>query len=49
MRSGETLEIRVSDEDSKVNVALAAKELGVEISRMSRDNEGKWRIIIGKK
>jgi len=48
MRKGETLEIVVSDEDSKVNIALAARELGMDVERI-RNEDGKWYVIVTKK
>jgi len=49
MKSGEILEITVTDDDSKVNITLAAEELGMDTVRTRKDNDGKWHITIGKK
>ncbi|HIE18358.1 TPA: sulfurtransferase TusA family protein [Candidatus Bathyarchaeota archaeon] len=49
MESGDILEIIVTREDSRVNIVMAAKELGMEIRKIGRDKAGKWHIIIRKK
>lgn len=49
MRSGEILEIIIASENSKVNITLAAKELGNKIKRIEKDENGKWHITIQKK
>jgi len=49
MESGDILEIIVTREDSRVNIVMAAKELGMEIRKIRKDNDGKWHIIIRKK
>ncbi len=49
MENGQILEIIVTNEDSKVNITLAAKELGMEIGRVKRDKDGKWHILVRKK
>ena len=49
MESGDILEIIVTSEDSRVNIVMAAKELGMEIGRIRKDKNGKWHILIRKK
>ena len=49
MENGEILEIIVTDEDSKVNITMAAKELGIEVRRVEEDKDGRWHIIVRKK
>ena len=49
MKSGDTLEIIVTREDSRVNIVMAAKELGMEIRKIGKDKVGKWHIVIRKK
>ena len=49
MESGEILEIIVTSEDSKVNIIMAAKELGMKIGKIEKDKDGKWHILIRKK
>jgi len=49
MESGDVLEIIVTREDSRVNIVMAAKELGMEIRKIRKDKHGKWHIIIRKK
>ena len=49
MESGEILEIIVSGEDSKVNITMAAKEIGLENVRTKRENDGKWHITVRKR
>jgi len=49
MESGEILEIIVTGEDSRVNLVMAAKELGMEIENLRKDKYGKWHILIRKK
>ncbi len=48
MQSGEILEIIVTTDDSKANITMAAKELGIEIKRIVQDKDGKWHIIVRK-
>jgi len=48
MEKGDILEVIVTDEESKVNIIMAAKELGMEIAKIGT-NDGKWRIIIRKR
>lgn len=45
MEMGGILEVIVTGEDSKVNIMMAAKELGMDIVRV-REDYGKWHIII---
>ena len=49
MESGEILEIIITNDDSKVNIIMAAKELGMEIKRISKDKDGRWRVLVRKK
>lgn len=49
MESGEILEIIITSEDSKVNIIMAAKELGMKIGKIGKDKDGKWHILIRKK
>jgi len=49
MESGDILEIIVTREDSRLNIVMAAKELGMEIKKIGKDKEGKWHILIRKK
>jgi len=48
MENGEILEIIVTDEDSKLNITMAAKELKMDVPRIRNDN-GKWHITIRKR
>jgi len=48
MGSGGILEIIVTGEDSKVNITMAAKELGIDVKRIEKDEDGKWHILIRK-
>lgn len=49
MNAGDILEIIVTNEDSKGNITMAAKDLGLEIKRVGNDKDGKWHILIRKK
>jgi len=49
MKSGDILEIITDREDSKVNIIMAAKELGNEIKRIEKDEDGKWHMLIRKR
>jgi len=49
MRAGEILEVIVTDEDSKVNITMAVKELDMDLKRITKDNTGRWHITIRKK
>jgi len=49
MESGDILEVIVTDEDSKGNIIMAAKELGTEIAKIGTDKNGKWHITVRKK
>lgn len=48
MESGDILEVIITDEESKVNVTMAAKELGMKIAKVITDKDGKWHILIRK-
>jgi len=48
MEGGDILEVIVTGDDSKVNITMAAKELGMELVRV-REDYGKWHLIIRKK
>ena len=49
MDCGDILEIIVTREDSRVNIVMAAKELGMEIREIKKDKDGRWHILIRKK
>ena len=49
IESGETMEIVVTGDDSKVNITMAAEELGMDTLRTCRDSDGKWHLIITKR
>jgi len=49
MQAGEILEVIVTDDDSKVNITMAAKELNMDLKRITQDNTGRWHITIRKK
>ncbi|MEM2922683.1 MAG: sulfurtransferase TusA family protein [Candidatus Bathyarchaeia archaeon] len=49
MQPGEILEVIVTDDDSKVNITMAAKELNMDLKRITQDNDGRWHITIRKK
>lgn len=48
MKVGEILEIITTNESSKGNIVMAAKELGMEVVKV-REDDGRWHIIIRKK
>jgi len=48
MESGDILEVIITDEESKVNITTAAKELRMKIAKVRTDKDGKWRILIRK-
>ena len=49
MERGDALEVVIAGEDSKVNILMAAKELGMGVAKIGRDKDGKWHILIRKK
>jgi len=49
MKRGDILDIIITDQDSKLNIIMAAKELGMEIKRVFKDEYEKWHITIRKK
>ncbi len=49
MERGDILEVIITSEDSKVNIIMAAKELGMKIAKIGKDKDGKWHILIRKK
>jgi len=48
MESGDILEVIITDEESKVNITMAAKELGMKIAKIGTNKDGKWHILIRK-
>jgi TusA-related sulfurtransferase len=49
MEKDEVLEVTITDEDSKTNIIMAAKELGMKITKIEKDKDGKWHMHIRKK
>lgn len=48
MERGDVIEVIVTSKDSKVNIIMAAKELGMKIAKIGTDKDGKWYIRIRK-
>ena len=48
MERGDVIEVIVTSKDSKVNIIMAAKELGMKIAKIGTDKDGKWHILIRK-
>jgi TusA-related sulfurtransferase len=49
MRKGEVLEVIGTDEKAKTDIILAVRELGMQLEKMAKDKDGKWRMLIRKR
>jgi len=48
LEKGEVLVVIGTHETSKIDIIMAAKELGMELVKVETDKDGKWRILIRK-
>lgn len=48
MEKGEVLEVIGTDEKAKTDIIMAVKELGMQLEKMAKDKDGKWRMLIRK-
>jgi tRNA 2-thiouridine synthesizing protein A len=48
MKKGEVLEVIINDEKAKTDITMAVKELGMQLERIAKDKDEKWRMLIRK-
>ncbi len=48
LEKGEVLLVIGTHDTSKIDIIMAAKELGMKLVKVETDKEGKWRVFIRK-